>query len=117
MKFLAIKNGPTAMSVHSRCNALGVTEQGYYEYLKRQDSVTNHAQRDEELAAEIIAADKDVARTERLDCGPYYSIVESALHDDESLAYATTWGCQCNAIRTGSVRRIVVTIWCHRQTS
>lgn len=59
MKFRAIDNGPVMMSVRSRCDALGVTEQGYYHYLQRRDAVTKHAQRDEELAAEIVAADKE----------------------------------------------------------
>jgi putative transposase len=48
-------------SVHERCAALGVSEQGYYAHCRKQQHHGVHALRDAELTCAIVAADK-VAR-------------------------------------------------------
>lgn len=61
MKFAAISTGPQDMSVRQRCEALGVSEQGYYAYV---DGTTTPAVRDVEDAslADAIARAHAVGR-------------------------------------------------------
>lgn len=56
MKFRRVQAGPSTMSVRLRCEALGVTAQGYYGFIGRQDTPSKRDRDDEQLSAHIIAA-------------------------------------------------------------
>jgi putative transposase len=56
MNFELVAKGPSKMSVRSRCEALGVTEQGYHAYRVRMLTPSRHAIEDAALANAIAVA-------------------------------------------------------------
>jgi putative transposase len=56
MNFELVEKGPNAMSLRSRCEALGVTEQGYHAYRVRMLTPSRHAIADAALADAIAVA-------------------------------------------------------------
>jgi putative transposase len=56
MKFELIESGPPAMTVRARCDALGVTEQGFYAFCARRAAPCAHAAEDAALSDAIAVA-------------------------------------------------------------
>jgi putative transposase len=56
MNFELVDQGPKAMTVRARCEALGVTEQGYYAFCTRREAPAAHVERNVRLADAIAVA-------------------------------------------------------------
>jgi putative transposase len=56
VNFELIARGPTGMTVRARCEALGVTEQGYYAFCSRRSRPSEHAKADATLSNAIAVA-------------------------------------------------------------